>query len=93
MVVEESNLYSTQKSGASMNTLNNEVEIFIGMHMKMGIIKLLSYKLYWSQKLRYPAIANQMSLKRFEKLRSNLHFVHNNRLEENAPKLAKVSYN
>ena len=60
------------------------------MHIKMGIIRLPSYKLYWSQKLRYPAIANQMPLKRFEKLRSNLHFVDNNRLEENVPKLAKI---
>lgn len=31
-----------------------------------------------------------MPLKQFEKLRSNLHFVDNNRLEENAPKLAKI---
>ena len=31
-----------------------------------------------------------MPLKRFENLRSNLHFVDDNRLEENAPKLAKI---
>ena len=49
LVVEQSNLYSTQKSGTSINTSTNKIEKFIGMHIKMGIIRLPSYKLYWSQ--------------------------------------------
>ncbi len=56
----------------------------------MGVIKLPSFKMYWSQKLRYPAIADQMPLKRYEKLRSNLHFVDNSVMEGNASKLAKI---
>ena len=50
----------------------------MGMHMKMGVIKLPSYTSYWSTELRYPAIADIMPLKRFEKLRRYLHFVDNN---------------
>ena len=60
LVVEQTNLYSTQKSGTSINTTKPEMEQFIGMHLKMGLIQLPSYKLYWSQKMRYPAIADQM---------------------------------
>ena len=40
--------------------------------------------------MRYPAIADQMPLKRYEKLRSNLHFVDNHTMQENASKLAKI---
>ena len=90
LVAQQTNLYSTQKSGSSMNTTKPEMERFIGMHLKMGLIQLPSYKLYWSQKMRYPTIADQMPLKRYEKLRSNLHFVDNSVLEQNASKLSKI---
>ena len=90
LVVEQTNLYSTQKSGTSINTTKPEMEQFIGMHLKMGLIQLPSYKLYWSQKMRYPAIADPMPLKRYEKLRSNLHFVDNSVMEENVSKLSKI---
>jgi hypothetical protein len=90
LVVEQTNLYSTQKTGTSINTNTKETEQLIGMHLKMGIIQLPSYKLYWSQKMRYPAIADQMPFKRHEKLLSHLHFVDNNDMEENASKLAKI---
>jgi hypothetical protein len=55
LVVEQTNLYSTHKTGTSINTNMKETEQLIGMHLKMGIIQLPSYKLYWSQKMRYPA--------------------------------------
>lgn len=90
LVAQQTNLYSTQKSGTSINTTKPEMERFIGMHLKMGLIQLPSYKLYWSQKMRYPTIADQMPLKRYEKLRSNLHFVDNSVLEQNASKLSKI---
>ena len=91
-VVEQTNLhvYSTLKSGTSINTTKPELEQFIGVHLKMGVIQLPSYKLYWSQKMRCPAIGDQMPLKRYEKLRSNLHFVDNSVMEENVSKLSKI---
>lgn len=77
LVVEQTNLYSIKKTGQSVNTNRNEVEQLIGMNMKMGIVHLPSYTLYWSTQLRYSAIADVMPLKRFEKLRRFLHFVNN----------------
>ena len=91
LVVEHTNFYSVQKSGSSVNTSPSEIEQFIGMHMKMGVIALPSYTHYWSNELRYPSIADVMPRKRFEKLRRFLHFVDNMRCEENNPdKLFKV---
>ena len=77
LVVEQTNLYSTQKTGHSVNTNRDEIEQLLGMHIMMGIVQLPSYAMYWSQKMRYPPIADKMSLKRYEKLRRFLHFVDN----------------
>ena len=90
-VVEHTNLYSVQKTGQSVNTNKNEVEQFIGMNMKMGIVHLPSYTLYWSTQMRYPAIADVMPLKRFEKLRRFLHFVDNTTYDQaEGDKLFKI---
>lgn len=74
-----------------MNTNKNEVEQLIGMNMKMGIVHLPSYTLYWSTQMRYPAIADVMPLKRFEKLRRFLHFVDNTTYDQaEGDKLFKI---
>ena len=77
LVVEQTNLYSTQMTGHSINTNKDEMEQFLGMHMKMGIVYMPSHPLYWSRKTRYAPVADVMSLKRFGKLRQFLHFVDN----------------
>ena len=71
-------LYNTQKTTISVNTRQLEIEKLIGIQMKMGIIKMLSYKIYWLQNMRYPPVGDTMPLKRYVKLRSSLHFVDNN---------------
>ena len=48
LVVEQTNLYSVQQSGANVNTSKDEMEKFFGMHVKMGIVKLPTYVSYWS---------------------------------------------
>lgn len=77
LIVEQTNLYSTQKKLKSIKTNVKEIEDFIGIELLMGIIDLPSYKDYWSNKLRIPKIADVMSLKRYESIRSNMHFVNN----------------
>ena len=49
LVVEQTNLYSTQMTGRSINTNKDEMEQFLGMHMKMGIVYMPSYILYIGQ--------------------------------------------
>ena len=89
LIVDNTNLYSIEQTGKSINTTKMEIEKFIGMHMKMGIIDLPSYILYWSNEMRYPAIADIMPLKRFQSIRKFLHFA-DNTLNDLSDKLFKV---
>ena len=60
LVAEQTNLYSVQKTCKSIDISETEIATVIGMYMLMGIVKLPSYKNYWSQKLRYPVSADAM---------------------------------
>ncbi len=67
LVVQQTNLYSTQKTSSPINTTKEETEQLMGIHLRRGIVQLPSYKMYWSQKMRIPAIADRMPLTRYEK--------------------------
>ena len=91
LIVDQSNLYSTQKHGKCVNTNVEEMYRYIGMHILMGVVNLPAYTLYWSKELRYASIANVMSLKRFEFLRRSLHVVDNNTFNpDDGDKLFKI---
>ncbi len=66
LITQQKNLYSVKKCCQSVGVDENEILTFISMHMLMGVIKLPSYKSYWSKRLRYPMIADEMPLKRFD---------------------------
>ena len=73
--------YSTQKTRSSIHTTEDKIEQIIGIQLKM-VLYSCHHKLYWSQQMRYPPVADIKSLKRFQKLRSFIHFVDNNTYEE-----------
>ena len=52
LIVDNTNLCSTEKTGKSINATKMDMEKFIGMHMKMGIINLPSHILYWSNEMQ-----------------------------------------
>lgn len=79
-IAEETNVYATQKSGNSVNTNSSEIEQFFGIHIMSGVIKVPSYRFYWTQHSRIEKIADVMSRNRFDKLRSYIHFVNNDNL-------------
>ena len=72
-IVEQTNLYSVQEQGSSVCTTKDEVEVLLGIQMKMGLIKIPKYELYWDSRTRYEPIASAMPLKRYKKLRQFLH--------------------
>lgn len=76
-VVENTNLYSTQKSGKSINTTNKEVEQMLGMFFRMGLVKMPGIRQYWESATAYPPVSGVMSRNRFKALVANLHFVDN----------------
>lgn len=67
LVVYHTNLYSVQSSGRSINVTNEDIRDFIAIEIMMGIVDMPLYLDYWSEKFRYPKIADIMSLKRYHR--------------------------
>lgn len=93
-IVNETNLYSVQKDGTSINTSFAEISQFFGIQILSGIVRMPSYRMYWANETRFAPIADVMSRNRFDKLRNYLHLNDNTRMkarnEENYDKLFKV---
>ena len=65
-LVYQSDLYSVQQTGASINLTRSELEQFLGIQMRMSVVKMPSYKLYWSFNCSYDPIASVMSRDRYK---------------------------
>lgn len=77
-IVEQTNIYSVNRTGRSMNVTEAEIRDFLAIHIIMGLVRMTSYLDYWSQRLRYNLVADIMTLKRYQQIRKNIHFVDNN---------------
>ena len=75
IVLPQTKLYSEQK-GHVFDIGIDELKAFFGMNIVMGYHTLPSIRDYWSTEpdLHVPFIANIMTRKRFEEIRSMLHF-------------------
>ncbi len=49
------------------------MEQFIGIQIKMGIVKMPRYQRYWTAETRYSPIADVLTLKQYEKMQQFLH--------------------
>lgn len=54
-----------------------EVEIFIRIYLRMGLVQAHSVRAYWETGTRYEAVASSMPRDRFKKLATSLHFKDN----------------
>lgn len=75
--VVNTNLYSVQQTGRSINITDEEFRDFLAIKLMMGIIDAPSYLDYWAARTRCPCIADVMPLKRYQQIRRFLHFVDN----------------
>nr|XP_022904168.1 piggyBac transposable element-derived protein 2-like [Onthophagus taurus] len=82
LMTVNTNLFAVQQHARFAATTQNELEVFVGMHILMGNLPYPRLKCYWENKLRIPTIADAMPRDRFHKLRSFLHFVN---VEEKPP--------
>ena len=89
MTAEQTNLYSVQKKGSSIETNAKEIEKNLSMHILMGVIKLPDYDMYWAVEKRYPKTADIMSNNRYKLLRRYIH-VDNTKKDEEANKNDKI---
>ena len=91
---QETNLYSVQTSGKSINTNAKEIEQFVGILVEMGILKYPQYRMYWDPTTRIPIIANVMGLTRFENIIRYFHLNENSQIptrgSDNFDRLYKV---
>ncbi|XP_047098378.1 piggyBac transposable element-derived protein 3-like [Schistocerca piceifrons] len=93
LISEQPNIYALQKDSVSLQTSKNEMEQFVGILLHMGIIKMPSIHLYWSNECRYSPIADVMSRTRFFQLLQYFHVVNDQYLPEaksNRDKLFKI---
>ena len=93
-ISEQTNLYSVQQSGKSINTTPKEIEQLIGVQMQISIVKLQRYDMYWASETKIPRVSEIMSRNRYKSLRKYLHVRNNSEkdLEENKnDKLFKIS--
>lgn len=71
--VQQTNIYSTEKSGKCIAVSVSEMEQFLGINMYMGIVTMPHYRMFWQNNSRYPLIADNMSRNRFDNLRYYFH--------------------
>lgn len=87
-VTEQTNLYSTQETGKSLNISVEDIKDFVAINLLMGIVDMPAYTDYWSRELRYSLIADVMTLKKFQQLRRYIHF--NNNLLDDGDRYFKI---
>lgn len=90
LIVEQTNLYSCQVTGKSLNVNVSEMKGFVGILILMGIVDMPSYTDYWSNDLRYEKVASTMSLKRFQAIRRYIHFSNNELTENQSDRYYKI---
>ena len=74
-IVYQTNLYARQTNlRTPFKTDNQEMLVFIGILLYMGIVHLPAIEDYWALETRVPQVADYMSSKRFRLMRARLHF-------------------
>lgn len=83
-VVQETNLYSTQTTGKSLNVTESKLDQFFGLYLLMGLVQMPSVRSYWEHGTRFAPIADIMPRNQFEQIMRLLHFMDNNEASNKA---------
>ncbi|XP_026766406.3 histone-lysine N-methyltransferase PRDM9 isoform X2 [Pangasianodon hypophthalmus] len=89
-IVEQTNLYSAQCNGSSINTTLHEMEEFLSMLLFMGVFAFPTLDDYWHADSRFPAVADTMHMKRFKIIRRWLHFNDNSHTNSSPDRFHKI---
>ena len=77
MVKEQTNLYSTQSTGSSINVTAKDIEKFIGAYFRMRLVRMPSVRSCWETYMSYDGVNSALSQNRFWSILRNLYFVDN----------------
>ena len=90
-ICNESNRFSLQKDIENPLCIDEkELEIFIGICFYMSLVKLPRTRYYWNSDVQIPAITNYMSMRRWETIKSSLHFVDNEEEPKRCPLFDRI---
>ena len=82
-ICNESNRFSMQTDIDKPLCIDlKELEIFIGISFYMSMAKLPRTRYYWTSEIQMPAVTDYMKMRRWEIIKSNLHFADNDNLPE-----------
>ena len=76
-VVSNTNLYTVQKTGKSIETSKKELERLFGMFFHMGLVKMSGICQYWEIGTSYEPVSGVMGRNRFQLLLTSIHLVDN----------------
>ncbi|KAL3195893.1 hypothetical protein MRX96_015642 [Rhipicephalus microplus] len=86
ILVDQTNLYSSQMYKKFVNTSVPEVEQYIGMYFEMGLVQMPNVRCYWEQGSRHLPIADTMPRNCFLKFMACLHVVDDMQVPEHEKK-------
>ncbi|CAL4076351.1 unnamed protein product, partial [Meganyctiphanes norvegica] len=82
-ICNESNRFALQADINNTLCLSpDELEKFIGVSFYMSLVKLPRTRYYWSSDLEIPAVTNYMSMRRWETIKTYLHFANNDNMPD-----------
>ena len=76
LLAKQSNIYGLQLTGSSINVSLIQIEQFIGVYFRMGLVKMSSIRSYWETYIAYDGFSSVFR-NRFLSILSNIHFVDN----------------
>lgn len=79
VIVHQTNIYIQQKNKNAQLITKDELQLFLGINIMMGVKRLPSYRDYWSSnpQLNVPYISSVMTVVRFGFILGNLHISDN----------------
>lgn len=90
MIARKSSLYA-HHSNSLFQIDKEEIEIYIGILLKMSICPMSKYKLHWSEEMRFNAIADHITKNRFVEINKYLYYADSNRtLNKTQDRLRKI---
>lgn len=78
-VVNMTNLYALE-NGSSFRVDADDLEMYLGILIRMGVAPLPRYDMYWSNDFRLPAIADHMARDKFKNINRFIHFADNDKI-------------
>ncbi|KAK3907167.1 PiggyBac transposable element-derived protein 3, partial [Frankliniella fusca] len=91
LIVEQTNLYIHQDCGETWTVTKDDINVFLGILIYMGICSLPGIRDYWAEYTLVKQVADLMPRAKFQKIRSHIHFNDNASVDpEDTDRMVKI---